>query len=101
MAASAVPRLIAVVVLPTPPFWLAIPSTRGRVASGFAAGLPKGTTSGSAGGSGVGVSVMVGIPSVVRRASNRPKNTDLSAPKRLKAADHDDCTLGTGLAGHF
>src|SRR5690606_5175138 len=27
-AASAVPRLIAVVVLPTPPFWLAIASTR-------------------------------------------------------------------------
>src|SRR4029077_9478059 len=29
MAASAVPRLIAVVVLPTPPFWLATASTRG------------------------------------------------------------------------
>ena len=29
MAASAVPRLIAVVVLPTPPFWLAMASTRG------------------------------------------------------------------------
>src|SRR6516162_6461374 len=28
-AASAVPRLIAVVVLPTPPFWLAMASTRG------------------------------------------------------------------------
>src|SRR5215467_8957287 len=27
-AASAVPRLIAVVVLPTPPFWLAITRTR-------------------------------------------------------------------------
>src|SRR5262245_61174251 len=27
-AASAVPRLIAVVVLPTPPFWLAIATTR-------------------------------------------------------------------------
>ena len=27
---SAVPRLMAVVVLPTPPFWLAIASTRGR-----------------------------------------------------------------------
>ena len=34
MAASAVPRLIAVVVLPTPPFWLAIASTRGRPAVG-------------------------------------------------------------------
>src|ERR1700741_5223174 len=29
MAASAVPRLIAVVVLPTPAFWLASASTRG------------------------------------------------------------------------
>src|SRR5579862_9566751 len=29
MAASAVPRLIAVVVLPTPPFWLATTITRG------------------------------------------------------------------------
>src|SRR5262249_19526409 len=29
MAASAVPRLMAVVVLPTPPFWLAIARTRG------------------------------------------------------------------------
>src|ERR1700753_3774053 len=28
-AASAVPRLMAVVVLPTPPFWLATASTRG------------------------------------------------------------------------
>src|ERR1700692_2528358 len=28
-AASAVPRLIAVVVLPTPPFWLAMARTRG------------------------------------------------------------------------
>src|SRR3989304_1732954 len=32
IAASAVPRLIAVVVLPTPPFWLAIASTRGALA---------------------------------------------------------------------
>src|SRR4051812_46134987 len=30
-AASAVPRLIAVVVLPTPPFWLATTRTRGRL----------------------------------------------------------------------
>src|SRR5580658_1726511 len=40
-AASAVARLMAVVVLPTPPFWLAIASTRGdraatRVGSGTA-----------------------------------------------------------------
>ena len=36
-AARAVPRLIAVVVLPTPPFWLAMARTRGRLgALGFA-----------------------------------------------------------------
>src|SRR5712671_977983 len=45
MAASAVPRLMAVVVLPTPPFWLAMARTRaGAAASGF--GSPgNGTTS--------------------------------------------------------
>src|SRR3954447_22750314 len=32
MAASAVPRLMAVVVLPTPPFWLARARTRGLTA---------------------------------------------------------------------
>src|SRR3954470_9864040 len=32
VAARAVARLIAVVVLPTPPFWLATAMTRGRVA---------------------------------------------------------------------
>src|SRR5271169_4420307 len=32
IAASAVPRLIAVVVLPTPPFWLATARTRGCIA---------------------------------------------------------------------
>ena len=32
IAASAVPRLMAVVVLPTPPFWLAMASTRGGLA---------------------------------------------------------------------
>ena len=33
IAASAVPRLIAVVVLPTPPFWLATARIRGRLAA--------------------------------------------------------------------
>src|ERR1700733_9128633 len=38
-AASAVPRLIAVVVFPTPPFWLATTSTRGRLTLfGFGSG---------------------------------------------------------------
>src|SRR5262245_243104 len=53
MAASAVPRLIAVVVLPTPPFWLAIAITRGgcglgmRLASGMTSGMSAGRSTGS------------------------------------------------------
>src|ERR1700730_11245531 len=35
IAASAVPRLIAVVVLPPPPFWLAIAVTRGAAGLGM------------------------------------------------------------------
>src|SRR5262245_9832865 len=38
-AASAVPRLMAVVVLPTPPFWLATTRTRATRLSGAVAGL--------------------------------------------------------------
>src|SRR5471030_841059 len=53
MAAIAVPRLIAVAVLPTPPFWLAIASTRGRGPSPLRAGLAKGTTCGSVAGESV------------------------------------------------
>ena len=50
MAASAVPRLIAVVVLPTPPFWLAMASTRGGLAGSVRVNA---TTSGSAEAGGV------------------------------------------------
>src|SRR5271156_4713138 len=46
IAASAVARLIAVVVLPTPPFWFAIAITRGRGAAG---GANSGPVDGSAG----------------------------------------------------
>src|SRR3981189_2314909 len=56
IAASAVPRLIAVVVLPTPPFWLAIAITRGGRALGSRA---RGTTSrGVARASAVSVMVL-------------------------------------------
>src|ERR1700753_2387376 len=41
MAASAVPRLMAVVVLPTPPFWLAMASTRQAAAEGGSADAGK------------------------------------------------------------
>src|SRR5262249_22688950 len=44
IAASAVPRLMAVVVLPTPPFWLASASTRG-VSSGWCAKSSRGADS--------------------------------------------------------
>src|SRR4051812_29395439 len=40
IAASAVPRLIAVVVLPTPPFWLATTRTRGRLTACDTGELP-------------------------------------------------------------
>src|ERR1700722_11928314 len=50
-AASAVPRLMAVVVLPTPPFWWAIASTRGPAGGGawLAAGSPWGLDDGAEG----------------------------------------------------
>src|SRR5208282_174385 len=56
MAASAVPRLIAVVVLPTPPFWLATARTRGGLAGPACAsrwGVEKATTPGALGALGV------------------------------------------------
>src|SRR5262245_33835753 len=59
IAASAVPRLIAVVVLPTPPFWLAIAITRGGCGLGMR--LASGTTSGTSAGRSTG-SVMASRP---------------------------------------
>src|SRR5258707_10288339 len=40
MAASAVPRLIAVVVLPTPPFWLAMANALGSLGAATGAAGP-------------------------------------------------------------
>ena len=51
MAASAVPRLIAVVVLPTPPFWLAMASMRGGRARATCPSLCSGASSTGADGS--------------------------------------------------
>src|SRR5919198_607685 len=54
IAASAVPRLIAVVVFPTPPFWLAMARTRG--------GLPScGTVVGADGWADSGNGTMVAL----------------------------------------
>src|SRR5690242_3452048 len=106
MAASAVPRLIAVVVLPTPPFWLAIESTRGRTGSACTSPLPNGTTCGSA-AFGVGWALlMVGIPLVgltgpATGYGITPQSPRLGAPNWREAANDNDRTLGTGLTGHF
>src|SRR5437870_5121836 len=47
IAASAVPRLIAVVVLPTPPFWLAMASTRAGLGASIAAAMSAGSAAGA------------------------------------------------------
>src|ERR1700694_3771668 len=89
VAASAVPRLIAVVVLPTPPFWLAIASTRG----GFpvAGRLARVTTSAASAGAAWGRSVM--------RASSVIRDGKLGHGRRgLHACDHDDACMGVGSA---
>src|SRR5580704_18232131 len=52
IAASAVARLIAVVVLPTPPFWFAIAMMRGRCAAGGANSVPVDGSAGADIGSG-------------------------------------------------
>ena len=61
MAASAVPRLMAVVVLPTPPFWLATARTRGRPASGVVATLAA-CGNGTMSGLSLGVSDILFFP---------------------------------------
>src|SRR5580700_8231552 len=74
MAASAVPRLIAVVVLPTPPFWLASASTRRASV------------------------VCVMAPA---SASSRPSMGLLSARKApLRPLDRHDAAARIGQAGH-
>jgi hypothetical protein len=58
-----VPRLIAVVVLPTPPFWFAIASTRGGVGCGDGVGCGSGAVCGDDVGCGSGAVCGGGVDS--------------------------------------
>src|SRR5215471_19385322 len=90
IAASAVPRLIAVVVLPTPPFWLAIAMTRAdtgaemRLASGMTGGD---SCAGWSGGSACSVMVL-------RPASSRFARESVGilgcCPAALHISDHNN-----------
>src|SRR5262249_41534785 len=86
-AAQAVPRLIAVVVLPTPPFWLAMARTRGGV--GFGMRVASGTACASA------VSVMAWRPSKFARESVGILGC---YPAAFQVADDDDPTARIGAA---
>src|ERR1700732_4830761 len=94
VAASAVPRLIAVVVLPTPPFWLATASTRGSLGvTARLAGAP--ISARSAAGASV-ICVIDPNPS-----ANLACFKDLRhKPAWFQGADHHDTRLGIGSAGH-
>src|SRR5437588_5730000 len=73
MAASAVPRLMAVVVFPTPPFWLARARTRGTM----------------------GASVMMVAHGEPKCSKNASENKDLT----LDGAPHDhDASMRIGFA---
>src|SRR5262249_41553046 len=76
IAAKAVPRLIAVVVLPTPPFWLASANTRGAV--------PPMSSKGSG--------------SVMSHA--RPLSRCVSRSAGPSGANDQNSTLRTGEAGY-
>src|SRR5581483_212734 len=90
IAASAVPRLIAVVVLPTPPFWLAMASTRGGLAGSV---LEASDTTSAAGGEVGGASVMSDMA--------RNPGSWVRSPPRAAApfhiAERDDAALRVGL----
>src|SRR5580704_8866687 len=95
MAASAVPRLMAVVVLPTPPFWLAIARTRGSLG---AATRPIGPA--IAVGSTAGTSVTCVIdPHPPRRIPACRPRLAARAPW-FQAADHHNACPGIGSAGN-
>src|SRR6185312_4576478 len=118
MAASAVPRLIAVVVLPTPPFWLATAMTRGPGASPPSAGWRNGTTCGAASGAGA-AAVWSGVPvgslvsvmgfqlsiesrtlSVTRTRPPRPGYPSPSVARRRRATRHpEEPSHSDGLEG--
>src|SRR5438105_877421 len=86
IAASAVPRLIAVVVLPTPPFWLAMARMRSD-------GEPLGeTVSRSGAGAGTAVSVIC-----VHGRESAPRSCAFLDP--FYTADRHDAAAGIRSAG--
>src|SRR5262245_1427198 len=95
IAASAVPRLIAVVVLPTPPFWLAIASTRGGF--GLSIRLLQSMTFSAVAAGAVADGSDI---AVVRVRTNRTLGRRLSrrSPPFQSADDHDTA-LAVGSAG--
>src|SRR5690348_10341454 len=86
IAASAVPRLIAVVVLPTPPFWLATARTRG----GLAASANRAWSGAEKSCIDTAASVMGLQPLRVRRNSGAHK---IWFALRLGCANHHDPRL--------
>src|SRR5262245_32647331 len=92
IAASAVPRLIAVVVLPTPPFWLAIASTRAGRDGARAAARPPGAF--------ITDDSVVLVMAVGLTFNRRVR---LAASLRRRASfqrlDHDDAAFGICAAG--
>src|SRR3977135_3231187 len=113
IAASAVPRLIAVVVLPTPPFWFAIAITRGGRALGMRA---RGTTCGVT-ASASAVSVMTLHPgssvssfalSDEKPIFHSPENApdarivcnSMVLPAARQIPDEDDTSVRIGAARH-
>src|SRR5579863_103610 len=88
MAASAVPRLIAVVVLPTPPFWLAMASIRGGRVRATCPSLCSGASSTGADGSDDDVSLIAADPPVCGLLG--PESIAGRGPRVRFEATHDD-----------
>ena len=86
---------MAVVVLPTPPFWLAIASTRGRGAGSVCTGgFSKGTTWGAfaSGADGSAVSVMLSCLHVIFGFAGCPQVR--SGPRMREFRSGKPCELG-------
>src|ERR1700722_12675611 len=87
MAASAVPRLIAVVVLPTPPFWLAMARIRGGLGTPIRVSRIDGGSSGTRGDlSGAASSL---ISSLMGPMSLVAWLVDVAAARLKTAYNHD------------
>src|SRR5262249_16769443 len=100
MAASAVPRLIPVVALPTPPFWLAIAITRSS--AGLAMRLAIATTGGhwTVNGAGEPAGWVMGLR--LRSKGLGPESGEMLWPyiAPLHIADDDNVPRKFNAAGH-